>query len=333
MKAFHCLLVTALGSFTISAALAQDVTALKFAHDLPENTIKAQTIKLFAEKVEQYSKGSLRIDVYPGAQLVPSKDEVRAAIRAQVDIVAPLTSYYVPLDERWEIFNQPGLYHSFAHSMSVLEGDIGQELLKNLERFKVHGLGLWHDGPGYLYSSEKPLLKPADMSGMKVRVTPSAPLEAGVRAAGGLPVSIPAPDVYLGLQQGLVNGVITTVTLAASARWYEVLKSMTRIMQTHGGYAVIINKARWDKLNDAQRDIIERAMHDASQWNRDIAESNARNAEKTLVDNGMTIHDLEPGALEEWQTKYAQAYATQSKDIQALIARVQEASNSDKRSN
>lgn len=328
MKPLRCLFAV-LGSFAVSTALAQNVVALKFAHDLPENTIKAQTIKLFAEKVDEYSKGSMRVDVYPGAQLVSSRDEVRAAIRGQVDIVAPLTSYYVPLDVRWEIFNQPGLYSSFAHSMKVLEGEVGQELLKSLDRFKVHGLGLWHDGPGYMYSSEKPVRVPADVEGMKVRVTPSAPLEAGVRVAGGLPVSIPAPDVYLGLQQGLVSGVITTVTLAASARWYEVLNSMTRIMQQHGGYAVVINKARWDKLSDEQRDVVQRAMADASKWNREFAEQNALDSEKTLTDNGMTIQELDSAELEQWHERFADVYAQQDKEVQKLITRIQASSDAD----
>ena len=140
--------VAALGSLLVSGAMASEVVALKFPHDLPENTIKARTIKLFAEKVDEYSNGTLRIDVYPGAQLVSSKDEIRAAIRGQVDIVAPLTSYYVPLDDRWEIFNQPGLFNSFEHSIKVFEGEIGQTLLKDLDQFKVRGIGFWNDGPG-----------------------------------------------------------------------------------------------------------------------------------------------------------------------------------------
>lgn len=326
MKPLHCLFAI-VGSFAVSTALAQNVVALKFAHDLPENTIKAQTIKLFAEKVDEYSEGGMRVDVYPGAQLVASKDEIRAAIRGQVDIVAPLTSYYVPLDERWEVFNQPGLFSSFTHSMSVLEGDIGQELLGDLERFRVHGLGLWHDGPGYLYSSDKPIRKPADAAGMRIRVTPSAPLEAGVRAVEGVPVTLQAPDVYLGLQQGLVSGVVTTVTLAASARWYEVLNSMTRVMQQHGGYAVVINKARWDKLSDEQRDVVERAMQDASKWNREFAESNAIASEKILMDNGMEIQDLEPELLNEWRQIYEGVYDSQSAEVQELIARIKESTD------
>ncbi len=320
LQAFAALL----GSFAISAAAAQDVVALKFAHDLPETTIKARTIKLFAEKVDEYSQGKMRIDVYPGAQLVASKDEVRAAIRGQVDIVGPLTSYYVPLDVRWEVFNLPGLFSSFSESMKVLEGKTGQELLQGLERFRLHGLALWHDGPGYLYTSEKPARVPADVQGMKVRVTPSAPLEAGVRAVGGIPVSLQAPDVYLGLQQGLVSGAITTVTLAASARWYEVLTSMTRLMQQHGGYAVVINKARWDKLSDEQKGVIQRAMDDASKWNREIAEQNAIAAEKTLTDNGVQIQELTPDEMKLWHEKYKAVYAEQDEDVQKLITQVRQ---------
>ncbi|MAY65503.1 MAG: ABC transporter substrate-binding protein [Rhodospirillaceae bacterium] len=317
--------VAALGSLLVSGAMASEVVALKFPHDLPENTIKARTIKLFAEKVDEYSNGTLRIDVYPGAQLVSSKDEIRAAIRGQVDIVAPLTSYYVPLDDRWEIFNQPGLFNSFEHSIKVFEGEIGQTLLKDLDQFKVRGIGLWNDGPGYIYTSGEPVVKPEDMAGRKVRVTPSAPLEEGVRVVGASPVSIQAPDVYLALQQGLVNGAITTVTLAASARWYEVLTGMTRVLQQHGGYAVVINQARWDKLSEDHRNALMKAMADAQKWNHDVSVSNSAAAEKTLVDNGVVIQEVDGQVLAQWRDKYKSVYESQSEPVRKLIAEIQSA--------
>lgn len=311
------------GLLVSGAAWAQDPVVLRFSHEAPETAIKGRTAQVFAEKVAQYSQGSLRVDVFPGAQLIPTKDEVRGAIRGQVDIIAPQTSYYVPLEAGWDVFYQPVLFDSAQAGMGALQGDLGRELLGKLERVGLHGLGIWHDGPGYLFVTENPVGPPQELAGRKIRLFPSAPLEEGVRLAGGIPVSMPAPDVYLSLQQGMINGVITAVTYAAPSRWYEVLKGVTRMTMFVGGYGVTINKARWDKLSDEHKDVLRRAMADAEKWNYEQADKNILDAEKTLKENGVQFRDLSPAELAAWRKTVAPVYEQQPEAVRALIKRIQ----------
>lgn len=312
-----------LAALTLSAtAWAQDPVVLKFSHEAPETAIKGRTALVFAEKVKEFSNGSLRVDVFPSAQLIPTKDEVRGAIRGQVDIIAPQTNYYMPLDAGWDVFYQPMLFDSAKAGMDMLQGELGRELLGRLDRVGLHGLGIWHDGPGYLFVTGEPVVKPADLVGKKIRLFPSAPLEEGVRLAGGVPVSMPAPDVYLALQQGMVGGVITAVTFAADSRWYEVLKGVTRMTMFVGGYGVTINKARWDKLSDEHKDILRRAMAAAEQWNYELSANTISNAEKVLSENGVELLDLTPEDLAAWRKVVAPVYEKQPEAVRVLIQRV-----------
>lgn len=315
--------VLASGLFAAGAAWSQEPVVLKFSHEAPETAIKGRTAVLFANKVKEYSNGTLRVDVFPGASLIPTKDEVRAVIRGQVDIIGPQTSYYVPFEPGWDVFYQPLLFNSAKEGMDTLSGPLGRELLAKLDRVGLKGLGIWHDGPGYLFIKDAPITSPEQMKGRKIRVFPSAPLEAGVREAGGIPVSMPAPDVYLSLQQGLIEGVITAVTYAAPARWYEVVKGATRMTMFIGGYGLTINKARWDKLSPAHKDVLQRAMKDAEKWNLDISMENIAAAEKTLTDNGVKLVDLSPAELAEFRKIMTPVYAKQPQQVQALIKRIQ----------
>lgn len=311
------------GLLAATSAHAQEPVVLKFSHEAPESAIKGRTAVLFANKVKEYSKGTLRVDVFPGASLIPTKDEVRAAIRGQVDIIAPQTSYYVPFEPGWDVFYQPLLFGSAKEGMDLLSGSLGRELLGKLDRVGLKGLGAWHDGPGYLFIKDTPITQPSQLAGRKIRLFPSAPLEAGVRAAGGVPVSMPGPDVYLALQQGLIEGVITAVTFAAPSRWYEVVKGATRMTMFVGGYGITINKSRWDKLSAEHKDAISRAMRDAEKWNYDISVENIAAAEKTLTDNGVKIVDLTPEQLAEWRKAMAPVYEKQPAEVRELIKRVQ----------
>lgn len=325
MKGTKAIFMAVLTSVLIAAGSAhsQEPVVLKLSHEAPEAAIKGRTAKLFAEKVNEYSNGTLRIEVFPGASLIPTKDEVRAVIRGQVDIIAPQTSYYVPFNVGWDVFYQPLLFNSAKEGMDTLSGEIGRELLDTLDNVGLKGMGAWHDGPGYLFATGTPITKPNQLQGRKIRVFPSAPLEDGVRTAGGIPVSMPGPDVYLALQQGLVEGVISAVTFVAPQRWYEVLKGATRMTMFVGGYGVAINKARWDKLSPEHQEVLQRAMKDTEKWNYDISVENIAAAEKTLVDNSVSLVDLTAEELAEWRKVMEPVYAKQPKEVKALIERIQ----------
>jgi C4-dicarboxylate-binding protein DctP len=311
------------GLATAGTAQSQEPVVLKFSHEAPETAIKGRTAVYFADKVKEYSKGTLSVEVFPGASLIPTKDEVRAVIRGQVDIIAPQTSYYTPFNAAWDVFYQPLLFNSPKEGMDMLAGDLGRELLGTLDKVGLKGMGIWHDGPGYLFVKEKPVTKPSELQGRKIRLFPSAPLEEGVRAAGGIPVSVPAPDVYLGLQQGMIEGVISAVTFAAPSRWYEVVKGSTRMTMFVGGYGVVINKNRWNKLSPEHQDVVQRAMKDAEKWNYDISVENIAASEKLLLDNGVTLADLSAEDLAEWRKLMAPIYEKQPAEVRELIKRVQ----------
>ena len=302
----------------------QNPVVIKFAHEVPETAIKGKSAIMFAEKVQEYSKGSLRVDVFPNAQLMPSRDEVRAAIRGQVDMIAPQTSFFVPLDASWDVFYQPLLFDTAKQGMDTLQGKVGTEMLSNLGRVGLQGMGIWHDGPGYLFMKDKPVTSPESLAGKRIRVFPSAPLEAAVRAPGGIAVSLPAADVFLSLQQGAIDGVITAVTYAGPAKWDEVLKAMTRMSMFIGGYGVVFNKARWDKLSDEHKQIINRAFKEVTDWNHQVAAQNIIDNEKALQTNGVVLADLTPGQLAAWRKMMESIYKQQPEAVQARIRQIQE---------
>lgn len=310
------------GAATLPAHAADVV--LKLAHEAPETAIKGRTANLLAELAAKYTNGSVKIDVYPGGQLVPTVEEIRAAVRGQVDIIAPYTSYYSSIDNLWDIFYQPMLFKSPQQAMEIFSGEIGQSLLAKLDSRGLKGLAIWHDGPVYAFTRGEPAVTPGVLKGMKVRVAPSKPLEALLQKSGAAPISMPATEVYLALQQGVVNGVVTTPTYAAPAKWGEVLTTMTRgAMWGVGGYGVAMNKRSWEKLTPEQQAGLSKAVAEATAWNQAQTLENIKNSEKTLADGGMKIVDLTPEQIAAWTTLAKEVWATQSDDIKAMVAKIQ----------
>ncbi len=314
-----CACIAVMGA--AQAAHAADLV-YRFAHEAPETAIKGQTANKFAELVKQYTDGSVTVQVYPGGQLVPTLEEVRAVARGQVDIVAPYTSYFSSIDPAWDVFYQPFLFKNPQHAIDTFAGPIGNELLSRLSSRGMTGLSIWHDGPVYLFAAQKPIVQPGDMRGRKVRMAPSRPLEAMLEAGHATSVAIPATEVYLALQQGVADSVLTTPTYAGPARWNEVLSSGSRELFGVGGYAMVVNTKSLERMDGKQREGFMRAVKDAEAWNRDQTIGNIARWEKYLAENGLKWVELEN--KQAWLDMAAKAEQRQNKEAKALISQVRQ---------
>lgn len=314
-----CLVGTALA--LPGLASAQTVT-LKFSHEAPETAIKGRSARLMAELVEKYTGGSVKVEVFPGGQLIPTNEELRAAIRGQVDIVAPYSSYYSALDSGWDVFYQPMLFKSVESGMNAYNGPIGVELLKRLESKGLRGLAMWHDGPVYAFTTGAPAAAPEAFKGLKVRVAASKPQEALLSKVGATTISMPATEVYLALQQGVASGVITTPTYAAPARWGEVLKTMVRASWGMGGYGVAMNQRSWAKLNPQQQEGFMKAVAEAEAWNRAQSLQNVKDQEAALEKAGLKLSDPTPEQVKSWEALVKPIWDAQSADTKRLMGMV-----------
>ena len=263
------------------------------------------------------------MEVYPGGQLIPTTDEIRAVARGQVDIIAPYTSYFSAIDRAWDVFYQPFLFKNPEDAVQKLAGPVGNELLSRLSSRGMVGLSIWHDGPVYLFSKDKPIEGPSDLAGRKVRVAPSRPLEAGLEALRATGVSIPATEVYLALQQGVADSVLTTPTYVGPAKWNEVLEYGSKLMFGQGGYAVVANKKSLDRLSDEQREGFMQAVKETAEWNQNKALENIKHWERALAEAGLEWSQPSAEVLEEWKQFAAAAAKAQSKDATALIEQLQ----------
>lgn len=311
-------------SFTapvLSAAHAADIT-LRFAHEAPETAIKGQSANKFAELVSEYTNGTVNVQVYPGGQLIPTNDEIRAVARGQIDIAAPYTSYFSSIDPAWDVLYQPLLFDNPEHAINTFAGSTGSELLERLSSRGMIGLGIWHDGPVYLFNNGSPIKTPEELQGRKVRLAPSRPLEAALESAGASPVSIPATEVYLALQQGVANSVVTTPTYVGPAKWDEVLTSGTKIMFGVGGYGFIANSNSLEKMNEEQQAGFMRAAQEATQWNSEQAMENIAHWEEVLADKGITWYEPTEEDLKKWEPVARAAEEAQSDEAREMLEQV-----------
>ena len=260
------------------------------APDTPKGQA-AERFKLLAEKA---TRGKVRIDLYPNSQLYKDKEELEALQLGAVQMLAPSLAKFGPLGvKEFEVFDLPYIFPTKTALYNVTEGDIGKGLLKKLEPKGITGLAYWDNGFKVM-SANRPLHHPADFKGLKMRIQSSNVLDAQMRALGANPQALAFSEAYRALQTGVVDGTENPPSNMYTQKMHEVQKHLT--VSNHGylGYAVIVNKKFWDGLPSDIRGQLEKAMKEATTFEKAIAQSDNDKALEAIRKSGRTqIYTLE----------------------------------------
>jgi len=267
---------------------AQEPVVIKFSHVLSPDSPKGRAALRFKELAESRSEGRVAVQVYPNGDLYRDSDELDALRKGAVQMLAPSLSKFRPLGVYGlELFDLPYLFPSLATLHAVTDGDLGRELLKDLETRGIVGLAYWDGGFKHL-SANWPLRRPLDCRGLKMRVQSSSVLEAQMRALGAVPVAMAFNEVREALASGSLDGSENTLTNFYGARIHETQKHLT--LTGHGflGYAVVVNKVFWQGLSHSLQSTLEGALHDATRYERELAEREDNEALSKIKAAGTT---------------------------------------------
>jgi len=253
-------------------ALAQQPIVIKFSHVVAPNTPKGKAADYFKQLAEERTRGAVKVEVYPNSQLYKDHEEMEALNVGAVQMLAPSLAKFGPLGVRaFELFDLPYIFPNKETLYRVMDGEIGTRLFSMLEPRGILGLAYWDNGFKQM-SANKPLRSVADFKNLKMRVQSSKVLEAQMKALGARPQVMAFSDVYSKLRQGVVDGTENPMSNLYTQKMHEVQKHLT--LSDHGylGYAVIVNKHFWDGLPADIRVTLNKAMADATQYERDIAQ-------------------------------------------------------------
>jgi C4-dicarboxylate-binding protein DctP len=246
----------------------------------------------------------VRVDVYPNSSLFKDKEELEALQMGSVQILAPSISKFGPFGvKEFEVFDLPFVTADLASFQRVANSDFGASLLKKLEARGVRGLAYW-DAGFRVITSNRPIHKLADFKGLKIRINSSKVIEAQMRSIGVVPQTMAFSEVYLGLQTGVVDGADTVMSNVWTQKFHEVQKHVMLLHHTHQAYAVVVNKKFWDGLPKDIREILEKAMADASVYANGLSVAEDRDAMEKIKASGRTTI-YEPTAAERDEIRKA----------------------------
>jgi C4-dicarboxylate-binding protein DctP len=270
----------------IGPASAQSPVVIKFSHVVASDTPKGKAAEKFKELAEKYTGGKVKVEIYPNSTLYKDKEELEALQLGAVQMLAPSNSKFGPIGiKEFEVFDLPYILPNKAALRKVTSGPLGKKLLTLLDAKGMVGLAYWDNGFKQM-SANKPLHVPADYKGLKFRIQSSKVLEAQFRSLGAIPQSMAFSEVYQALQTGVVDGQENTWSNIYTQKMFEVQKYITVTNHGYIGYIVVVNKKFWDGLPADVRGQLEKAMHEATEYGNNIAETENTEAMELIKKSG-----------------------------------------------
>ena len=237
-----------LAALLAAAGLAAQATEFRSADthnadDYP--TVVA--VKKMSELLEQKSGGKHKVKVFNKQALGSEKETIDQVKIGALDFtrvnVGPMNAI-CPLTQ---VPTMPFLFTSVEHMRKVLDGPVGEEILKSCESAGFIGLAFYDSGARSIYA-KKPIKTVADAKGLKIRVQQSDLWVALVGAMGANATPMPYGEVYTGLKTGLIDAAENNIPSYDTAKHVEAVKVYSKTEHSMAPEILVMSKVVWDKL-------------------------------------------------------------------------------------
>lgn len=271
-------------------------TTLRLAHTLDQEHVVHKAMALMAERLAEYSDGSMSIEIYSGGQLGSERELVellQIGSLAMTKVSASPLEGFVPA---MRVFSVPYIFSDNDHYWRVLESDLGQQLLQEIEQARLHGLGYYDAGSRSFYSTHTRIDSPADLRGKKFRVLNSQTAVRMVEALGGAATPIDWGELYTALQQGVVDGAENNPPSFYLSRHYEISRYYSLDEHTAVPDVLIMSLHVWQNLSPQQQAWVTRAAQDSIVYQRAAWQQASDEALAAVKAAGVTViyPDKEP---------------------------------------
>lgn len=268
-------------------------TSMNLSNQLPPSHFISKGMDVFAEKVAEHSEGEMEVKVFHSAQLFKDTEVVEAIQEGMVQLALVPVNKWSGMIPAADIFEMPFIFEDLDSPQKFVEAGAGELLDKE---FMARGAKVvfWVDyGLVQFFNNVRPLAKPADFEGLKIRTFSKGSADT-VEALGGTPAVMSSSEMYMALQRGTVDGATTGMPAAVSRKIYEVQQYMTLANYTTAQFFVQANLDWWDSLSDEEEEVLSKAGADAAAFIRSqIADAEAA-AYKVIEENGLDIYELTP---------------------------------------
>jgi tripartite ATP-independent transporter DctP family solute receptor len=302
------------------AAGAQSKMVIKASDVHPPGYPNIVAMENMGKKLEKETNGRITMQMYHSMQLGGEKEMIEQAQVGALQIARVSVGALGPIVDDLNVFNMPFIFRDENHMRKVIDGPIGAELLEKVTASPARLVGLgWMDaGTRNVYTS-KPITKPADLKGLKMRTMGNPLFVETMNAMGGNGVPLGYNELYSALQTKVVDGAENNPPSMLTANHYQVVKVYSLTGHLIIPEMFVFSKASWDRLSKEDQTLIRKHSREVQMEQRVLWDKYVGEAEAKLKAAGVQFVTADKQAFftatQPIRDKYGAKYAALQKRV------------------
>ncbi|TCP97354.1 tripartite ATP-independent transporter DctP family solute receptor [Cricetibacter osteomyelitidis] len=306
MKKLNVISTTILLTIISGTVFAAGEHTLALSHyGSPSDTVTKAT-EFMAKRASELSNGRITIKLHPNSELGPSGTQIDGTRMGTIDIVVVGNPYYTTFNEELNLLDLPFLFRDESHVENVLNSDVGDNLLRSLEKSGLKGLAFYEIGFRDITNSKKQIKTVADLSGLKLRTTPNPAHIAAFKEWGANPTPMPFNEVYFSLKTGVIDGQENPVHHIYNNNLQEVQKYLSLTNHAYTAAPMTMNLDRFNYMDKEDQEILLQAAKEGAELEKKLNMEENKIYLGKLKEQGMEVEEnpdtasFKAGAKKAW---------------------------------
>jgi tripartite ATP-independent transporter DctP family solute receptor len=316
--------IAAAALLALAAPIVHAQTVLKAADVHPTGYPTVVAVENMGKKLDAATSGRIKFQMFPGSVLGAEKEMIEQTQVGAIHVLRTSLGPIGPVVPEVNVFNMPFVFRNVAHMRAVIDGPIGQELLDKISASPARMVGLaWMDGGSRSLYTKKPVRKPEDLKGQKIRMMGNPLFVDTMNAMGGNGISMGYGEVFTALQTGVIDGaennppsLYTANHFKAGAKYYT---------QTHHliiPEILVMSKVAWDKLSPADQGAVKQAAREAQLEQRKLWDAAVADYTAKLKAEGVEFIEMDNKSFFDATAPVRAKYGAQFTDLMKRIEAV-----------
>ncbi|GAC1327188.1 MAG: TRAP transporter substrate-binding protein DctP [Beijerinckiaceae bacterium] len=300
--------LTAPGVFGLSRKALAAPRVLKLSHQFPssngkEGDFRDRLCRRFADAVEKRTNGELKFDIYPGSSLMKTFSQFDALRKGALDLSLVPTTYAGGEIPEMNLTFMPAIVTSYDQAYRWKTAAIGQEMTRLLDEKGVT-IVTWLWESGGIAAKARPVFKPSDAAGLKIRGG-SREMDTMFKAAGAGTTNMPSNEIYVSMQTGAIDACATSSTSLMSFKLHEMSKHLTAPGKAGSFFFVLepilASKQVFESLSPDQQKVIMSVGEEIEKVGREEAMADDVELVEVYKKAGVSVHELDEATLGQWR--------------------------------
>lgn len=287
-----------------------EITFSHITGDRSEWHLGAERFKTLVEQRSQQAGDPIEVTLFTQASLSNNNQQTELDNIQGGSLVMSWESSILlsTLDPAWSVFSLPWLLDDYQQAETLCTGPLGQEMLQRLETKRLVGLGYGFNGFRQITNNKRPIIRPDDLIGLKIRVPSIQMYIALFSLWQAQPSSMNFGELIPALRSGAMDGQENPLHIIHSAKLFEVQMYLTVWQYSFDPLVLCVNRDWWNRQSASRRDLLRTCAAEACAAQRQIVRDNEATHLQELQQQGMEIVTLTALEREVFRQSAASIY-------------------------